>query len=323
MERIEPILGLGMRLRVKHFMLLAALGDSGRILRAAEVLNMTQPAATRLLQEIENAFDTKLFDRSRRGVVPTDAGSALIMRAKIILHDLTAAKEELSLLSSHPGGIVSVGAFAVATPVLLPLALIEVRSRYQDILVTVQEGSNDSLLPALSRGEIDCVIGRMTETIPDTLTWQTLYFEPVRVVCGPQNRLLDNPSVSISDVAGHSWIMPHRAHPFRQQLEARFTVSGKAKPQVILESESLFLNASLLRQTDALALMPLTAAEHLASLGSIGLLSLEFGTTEAPVGVFKRRGVEETRPLSYFMEALGNAAREVYGTYNVKNYRDV
>ncbi|MAL73556.1 MAG: hypothetical protein CMM62_01100 [Rhodospirillaceae bacterium] len=322
MEEFDSILSLGTRLKVKHFMLLAALGDSGRVLRAAEILNMTQPAATRLLQEIEDTFEARLFERSRRGVAPTEAGEALITRSKIILHDLTAAKDELSLLSSHPGGIVSVGAFAVATPVLLPLALIETRSRFQNILVIVQEGSNDSLLPALSRGEIDCVIGRMTETIPDTLNWHTLYFEPVRVVCGPQNQMLNDPNILIEDVAGHPWIMPHRAHPFRQQLEARFTVSGLAKPKVILESESLFLNASLLQQTDALALMPLTAAEHLASLGSIGLLDLEFGTTEAPVGIFRREGVEATRPLSSFLEALENTAKQVYGTYNVKNFHE-
>lgn len=296
------------RLKVKHLMLLAELGETGRLRQAAMRLKLTQPAASRLLRDAENAFGRPLFERSRRGVTPTDAGMVMIRRSRILLQNLSGAQEELSVLQDHVGGRVSVGVVPVATPELLPAGVLELRKIHPSVLISVQEGTNSWLLPALEHGEFDCVIGRMIESMPDTLEWRTLHYEVVYVVCGPDHALLYERNLTLESLVDFEWIMPHRAHPFRQQLEARFVAAGLPCPKVLLESESLIANASLLRRTKSLAMMPSNAAKYLSSRGAISILPFEIGATEAPVGVFLRKGVEVAPALAGFLEAVSRVA---------------
>ena len=108
------------RLRVRHFELLVALGAQASVHAASRSRNMTQPAASKLLQEAEEAFGATLFKRARTGVTPTIQGELAVERARLMLNLLEGTHESLAALAEGLTDIINVGIYAVAAPVLLP-----------------------------------------------------------------------------------------------------------------------------------------------------------------------------------------------------------
>src|SRR3982751_6362573 len=98
------------RLKPRQLLLLVALDDEGSIHRAAHVLNMTQPAASKLLKDLEDVLEVALFERMPRGMRPTWFGETMIRHARVALTSLDHAHDELIALKAGSFGQVSVGA---------------------------------------------------------------------------------------------------------------------------------------------------------------------------------------------------------------------
>src|SRR5688572_33511281 len=111
------------RLKTRQLMLLIAIGDEGNIHRAAEILNMSQPAASKLLKDLEDVLGISLFERLPRGMRPTWYGETMIRHARIALSSLTLAGSELEALKTGRLGEVSVGAITSPALSLLPHAV--------------------------------------------------------------------------------------------------------------------------------------------------------------------------------------------------------
>src|SRR5471032_2557674 len=98
------------RLKTRQLLLLVAMEEEGNIHGAAEVLNMTQPAASKLLKDLEDMLEVKLFDRLPRGVRPTWYGETMIRHARMALASLSQAHEEIDALKAGRFGSCSIGA---------------------------------------------------------------------------------------------------------------------------------------------------------------------------------------------------------------------
>jgi DNA-binding transcriptional LysR family regulator len=104
------------RLRYKHLHMLVALSSSQNLHRASQSLNMSQPAATRMLREIEDMFACDLFERLPRGMRPTALGKELIRFAESALSGLDRCAEELMMRQQGGYGYLSIGTIMGAAP---------------------------------------------------------------------------------------------------------------------------------------------------------------------------------------------------------------
>src|ERR1700716_514041 len=86
------------RLKTRQLLLLQVLAEEGNIHRAAQVLHMTQPAASKLLKDLEDVLEVPLFERLPRGMRPTWYGETMIRHSRVALASLTHAHEELAAL---------------------------------------------------------------------------------------------------------------------------------------------------------------------------------------------------------------------------------
>src|SRR5688572_12125827 len=102
------------RLKTRQLLLLVALDEEGNIHRAAEVLNMTQPGASKLLKDLEDVLGVPLFERLPRGMRPTAYGEAMIRHSRTALASLNQAHDEVQELKAGRFGQVTVG--AITTP---------------------------------------------------------------------------------------------------------------------------------------------------------------------------------------------------------------
>ncbi len=101
--------------------------EEGNVRRAADVLGMTQPAASRLLKELEDVLDVRLFDRTPHGMHATLYGEVMIRHARMVLSNLSQAHDEISALRSGLAGQVQIGTIATAAATMVPLAIARVK----------------------------------------------------------------------------------------------------------------------------------------------------------------------------------------------------
>ena len=112
-----------MRLRTRQLLLLEALGRERQLGRAAAALGISQPAATKLLQQAEDALGAPLFKRLARGMEPTPTGEVLVRFARQSLVDFGFARQQVAALRSGLRGRLRLGTVPGALPQLLRLRL--------------------------------------------------------------------------------------------------------------------------------------------------------------------------------------------------------
>ena len=147
------------RLRLKHLRLLVALDDHGSLLKAAEQMAISQPGATKALQEIESALGAPLFTRTNRGLEPNDLGHCVIRYARLINTDLAHLREEMSGILQGHGGRLSIGVIMGAVP-LLTEVITRLREKRPSLSVQVVEDNSARLLRLLDEGRLDMAICR-------------------------------------------------------------------------------------------------------------------------------------------------------------------
>ena len=300
MKTGRNISGAVSRLRVQHWRLLAALGEERGIHRVARRLGMTQPAASKLLREIEGVFEVSLFERTRRGVVPTASGEAAVDKARVMLGVLEGMRDAFEAIAGGGTGSVSVGVLAVAAPVLLPRAILRLDGR---IRVRLEEGTPDTLLAALRRGRLDCVVGRMLEDEASAdLAIEHLHDEPVVIACGPKHPLAGRRKLSLKETAEFPWILPPPGAPLRRTIAEWFSRRGLPLPGCRVESVSILANIALARESDTLVMLPGGVAGQYQRMGLIRVLPLAFESTR--VSVATRRGEPAGAALAALLEAI-------------------
>lgn len=275
------------RLKFRHLTLLVAIVDHGSVVRAAESVHLTQPAATRTLRELEGIADLPLFVREPRGMRATLYGEALTEHARAVLAEMRRAEERLTALRQGREGTVTVGALLAGTNVLLPRAVAQLKRDRPGLTVVVREGTPDVLHPALLSGELDVVVGRVGPAPKegDGLRQRRLYRERIRLAVRAGHPLLETADVALTDTLGFPWILPVEQTALRQELGALFVDRGLTLPPDRVECTSFLTMRALLVQTDMVALLPelvLRADEHLEALPvELPSVGRTVGTTEA------------------------------------------
>ena len=299
-----------LRLRVRHLELLLALDSQRSLHKAATHLNMTQPAASKLLREIEDQFGLPLFNRSKQGVDPNVFGTALLHKASLLLTELDAVRDELDSLARGASGRIRLGALQAVLPVTVPRALALLREEYPGIVVMMQEGANDTLLAALMRGELDCIVARLIARSPQaSLHREVLYEEPVCVVGRAGHPLEQVTSISPEMLARQPWILPPQEAPLRQTIDSYFITHGLTPPLAVVESISLLGNEVLLRNSDLIGAMPRVVAEYYEKQSTLSILKFTPDWKLAPIGVITRLDAPRSPALERLLEALRTVAR--------------
>lgn len=297
------------RLKMRHVLLLAAIDERKSLHKAAAALHMTQPAATRLLGDLEATLDLRLFDRTPRGLAPTTHGASLIRHARLMLGTLDHARAELSAISDGAAGRIVMGTLLVVAPVLVPQALALFKRANPRVTVEVQEGTLAALLPQLARGEIDLVVGRLTSDFDsEGLHFEACYAEPMCVVAGRRHPLAGRKGLKLADLAAESWILPTPETAYRARIDAAFRQEGVEPPKQLVESVSILTNTMLLQETAMLGVLPYNVARHYVAAGSVAVLDVTLPPPSGPVGLITRVGPLSNPALDPLLDAVRTVA---------------
>ena len=276
---------------MRQLSLLLALHEHRSLRKAAEQIGLTQPAATKMLHEMEAVTGLKLFDRLRRGVQPTVYGEVMTRYAQVVFSDLNGVRDELVAIESGNIGKIRVGAIMAPAPQLLTDTLLVLKQRHPRLAPSIQIDTSDVLITALLQDRLDVAIGR----VPDTWDSSEIMFEPIAeealsVVASVSNPEVRNRKATLAGLLQYPWVLQAHPSPMRKVLELVFMESGLIMPINILETSSMLLTTSLLRQSDMLAVMPTVVAKHYEERKTLGIVPLKIKRQIAPYGIITRKG---------------------------------
>ncbi|MBZ0215712.1 MAG: LysR family transcriptional regulator [Fimbriimonadaceae bacterium] len=298
------------RLKLKQLRLLVAIAKNASILHAARELNISQPAATKLLKDLEIDFGVQLFERTNRGAIPTNFGEALVRHSKLILAQISHAAQELDDLNEGTGGRVVVGTLLAASALLLPQTVKELHSQRPNVTIAIRDGTNDVLMPALRSGEVDMVLGRLPEfRHRKELVQEALFDEQSRIVCRAGHPLLDLETISFDDLIACDWILPPPETTLRRQIDKEFLDRGYPPPVNAVESISFLSNRNLILNTDMVFVVPIHVVEHEISHGLLKVVPFDLKMISGPVGVSYRRQGGLSPAASAFLAQLRICAK--------------
>lgn len=284
MNRID-VNQLNSRLKLRQLVAFHCIYQYGSLVKAARKLNVTQPALTRTIRELERVFGNPLFVRSNRGLSPTLFGQALAKRVANILAEMRYTVDELNALSHADAGHVVVGTIVSASAYLLPVAIADLKNVAPSIVITVREATNDILVPALANGEIDMLIWRIPPEPYEGIRHEILYQDKLCVVARPGHPLTRRRTVRLEHTVGYPWIVPVGESPVRQVVSESFRTAGLPAPGNIVESLSIVTNIGLLGRTDCIAVLPQTAAERFRGEGVVAVLPIQGMQPFGDVGI--------------------------------------
>jgi DNA-binding transcriptional LysR family regulator len=303
------------RLKTRQLLLLVALAEEGNIHRAAQVLNMTQPAASKLLKDLEDVLEVQLFDRLPRGMRPTWYGETMIRHARVALASLNQAHDELQAAKAGQLGQVSVGAITAPGLMLLPDAVALVKGEHPNLHVSVQIETSDVLMERLSQNKLDILVARLFAQHDKTdLRYEVITEEPVCAVTRPGHPLLKKARLGLRDVVDSGWIVPPAGSVLRHRFDLMFQEVGLQAPVNVIETAALLFTTKMLQQSDMISVLATDVARYYAEHGIMAILPIALPCQMDSFGIITRRDRLLSPGGKVMLRAIKAAALSVYGT---------
>jgi len=302
------------RLKPRQLALVVALADTANLHRAAERLNMTQPTASRLLKEMENALGVPLFERLPRGVRPTWYGEAMARHARAALASLGMAHEEIQALKDGRQGQVAVGAVSAPGVTLLPPAVARIKRERPGVRISLEIESSDVLLAHLGEGRLDIVVARLyAQHDQSRLRYRRMADEPVCAVARRGHPLLAGPMPSLAELMEYGWIVPPVGSVLRHRFDLMCQEQGVRAPADLVETAALLFITRMLEQSDRLAVLALDVARYYAEHEAVAILPLELPCRLDDFGIIVRSDRQLSPAAQAMMQALEEEGRALYG----------
>lgn len=301
------------RLKTRQLLLVVALAEEGNIHRAAAALNITQPAASKLLRELEETLQAPLFERMPRGMRPTLYGDALIRHARMVLGSLDQAQEELAALKAGRLGQVAVGAITSPGVRLLPAAVAAVKRMHANIRIIVDIDTSNVLLERLAQDKLDVVIGRLfPEHDKLRLHYEPFASEPVHAVVRCGHPLSGGKPLVLADVQHGAWIVPPAGSVLRHRFELMFQRASLAPPSNIVEASALLFITRALEQSDMIAVLAEDVARYYAAHGMVDILPVPMECKMDDFGLITPAEKILSPAVALMIDALRTIGREAY-----------
>ena len=299
---------------MRQLSLLVRLDEERSLARAATASGLTQPAASKLLRQIERDFDVRLFDRHARGMTPTCYGEILIRHARRALREFGLASDEIVALKSGLSGKAAIGTVLSPGTNLVPLAVLRMKQRHPDVLTRVEIGPSRTLVQRLGRGELDMVVGRVLDSSPgDEFVYEPLAAdEPHAVIASAEHPLAHCREQQLSQLVEQPWVLPPAGSLLRERLAAMFLQQGLPMPNNIVETECLPVITTLLRESHMLAVLPEEAVQSCCNAGILTVLARNLPIGMGAFGLIMRRRHKLSPAAQLMASAVSEQAQLMY-----------
>lgn len=282
-------------LKVSHMRMIVAIEDSGQVSAAAQMLNISQPAASRMIAEMEDILGVPLCRRLPRGVELTPFGAALARRARTMLLELREVDREIGDLKSGKGGAVFMGSVTAPAIGLAVPAIRRIRKNYPRIEISMQVDTSSVLARELLASRHDFIIARIPDDLnPRLFDARVIGIEKACLIVRRGHPLADGRDVvELEQLTGYDWVFQPGGSLLRRTIETIFMSRNVPLPDRILNTTSLLLTLVMVAQSDAIAPVALDMAKFINAgdglAGAIEILPISFDIDVQPYSIITAR----------------------------------
>lgn len=301
------------KLKTRQMFLLLALDEARNLHQAAKETHMSQPAASKMLKDIEELFGVPFFDRLPRGVRPTLYGETMIRHVRMALTNLSQGQDSIATLQAGLSGQVDIGVIITPSTTLVPQAIARTKQEAPRLCIGVEVGTSNELVARLKRGQLDFLIARIREQEDDLdLLYEDLSEETECAVARVGHPLLARSDLSLNDLAAASWILSPRGSILRHRFDMMFRRLELETPANVVEATAISVITSLLQQTDFLHAMPLEVARYYIRCSELAILPIELPCKMDSFGIIMRRDQLLSPGAKLLLQHVRTIAAEIY-----------
>ncbi len=173
--------------------------------KAAEALHMTQPAVTFQVRQLEEQFNTRLFDRTHNRINLTEAGDRVYHYAKQIFELYSRMEGEVRELTGEVSGVVILGASTTIAEYMLPSLLGAFKRKFPDVVIRLRVSNTDGIVTMVEDNEID--LGVVEAPISNkSLVVEVCRIDTLVAVLPPEHELAGRASLPVADVLKYPFI---------------------------------------------------------------------------------------------------------------------
>jgi DNA-binding transcriptional LysR family regulator len=299
------------RLRFRHLLFLDILGKTRNLRLTAEQMHITQPAATKVLMDIEEMLEARLFDRLPRGMRPNELGLFTLRYAHSALDGHRKFVDEFSTLKQGGHGHLSIGAISGSAAHLLIAAVAELQRLRPLLVVKVLEQSSDQLIVWLAERKIDVMIGRFTDDAQRSqFQYEKLAGEGLQVTAGVHHPLRGPNAPGLLELSNWPWILYPASTALRKVSDDIFSRTGLALTSGIVETPSFLFALELMQSTNMLSLQPAALVDKFVRRGLLTRIAAELPDRMPDFGLITLQGEPPSTAVQAFMDVIRHLADE-------------
>lgn len=298
-------MNVGKRMELRDLEYFVVVAEKRTLARAAESLNLSQPALSKGLKRLEEGLQAKLFRRTAGGMELTAEGSLLLARARDLRQYLLNVAREVSDVSRGHSGHLNIGVGQHSTDDLFFASITELLRAEPKITTNVTVTDQDELIPALLNGKVDIVYNLVHFMPPADLTYLPIRKDECVVCCAKDHPLTQRKALKLTDVAQERWALGEPSLPTMQTLYQVFRDNGFDTPKAALVSRSVPLRLRAVANSD---LLMYGAKALIQTTGQLAILPIKELRWVRSVGVFHRQEPYLTPTVRCFMRILKKMA---------------
>lgn len=239
-----------------------AVYDLASFHKAAELLNLSQPALSRRIQGLEDRLGTPLLERSTRHVVPTTAGRKLEPIARRMLEELDSSLLTISGIGERQSGQITISSIPTAVIHFLPRVIQQFNRRFPRIRIRIRDCPPDEALECVARGEVEFGINMIGATETD-VKFTHLLDDPYVLACRRDHPLAGKKRVTWQDLAGHPLIRIGRANNGTRSLLDSSLTKADVRLDWFYEVNNLTNSLGLVEAGLGASVLPRLATPHM------------------------------------------------------------
>lgn len=290
-------------MRLQQLQLLLTLARTGSMRASADAMNVTQPALTKALKQLEEEFGATLVLRSPKGVRLSPEGEMLAARAATVVREIERAKEEMLALTHNTQVTLTVGVSPAAALVLAANTISAFQARWPDARIHLVDALYPKALQQLRSGELDLALGPLPSSgMGRDLHARALIDSPTVIVAKAGHPLAG--ARALDELQGATWLLTGPRLGPGDPVHLGFAQRGLAPPRITLECESMATLLAVLPSMDTLALLPRRFYEaHGPRMGLVAL-DLQEHLPATTLHIFSRADAPLSLPAQRLMDAF-------------------
>ncbi|MCK0152302.1 LysR family transcriptional regulator [Alcanivorax sp. S6407] len=185
-----------------------AVAETGSFSAAAERLYITQPAISKRIALLEQQLDARLFDRVGRQIKLTEAGNALMPRARQVLMDVEDMARAIHDLSGEVSGKLRIGTSHHIGLHRLPPVLRQFSRDYPKVTLDIHFIDSEEAWEGVLHGELEMGVVTLPPQPDERLHSEVIWQDPLVFMCAPEHPLARQENLTLEALTGHSAILP-------------------------------------------------------------------------------------------------------------------